>query len=327
MTPCPRVGQHNFLRFLLNKETLKETLGLSHLYGIGAACLACYPLEKKALQTHGQGGWGEWKAEKTGGRAGSSADLTSGPGAQGSRALFWVAFSHGYSLCHQKPCPHSSPPRGGAAWRGSCHVANGRSWNGLAPSPTCTAATLRVRRRTSRGPDSAAPGCWDAGTPPRGQGTVGGAGGSPGAERVSAHVGNTGKGWRSGLPAEAQATGRSPYRRCRWGQAGVSRLSSPLLLSTLTVVFSVSGSGTQSREEAPLCAYSCECLSFLSLLPGLDAHSFSLPAPAPPTQGQFALSYPVSPRPSPPTLSSPLGWWPTLSSRKPALRTSASPHS
>lgn len=85
VTPCPRAGQHSFLRFLLNKETLKEeTLGLSHLHGIGAACLACYPLEKKALQTHGQGGWGEWKAEKTGGRAGSSADLASGPEAQAS---------------------------------------------------------------------------------------------------------------------------------------------------------------------------------------------------------------------------------------------------
>lgn len=39
-------------------------------------------------------------------------------------------------------------------------MANGRLWNGLAPSPTCMAVTPRVRR-TSREPDSAALGCWD----------------------------------------------------------------------------------------------------------------------------------------------------------------------
>ena len=161
-------------------------------------------------------------------------------------------------------------------------MANGHSWKGLAPSPTCAAATLRVRRRASRGPDCAAPGCWDAGTPPRGQGTAGGAGGSPGAEGVSAHVGNTGKGWCSGLPAEAETTGRSPYRRYRWGQAGVSRLSSPLLLSTITVVFSVSGPGTQSREEAPFVLTLVSAYHFYPSFPDWTrTPSASLPPPDP----------------------------------------------
>ena len=156
---------------------------------------------------------------------------------------------------------------------------------------------------------------------PWGRGRLGGAGGSPGAEAVSAHVGTTGKGGCSGLPAEAETTGRSPYGRCRRGQAGFPGLSSPLLLSTVIVVFCIPGPGMQSREEARF-LLTPECLSFLSLLPRLEAHAFNLPAPAPPPQGQFAPSYPVSP----PSLSSPLGWRPTLSSWKPALPTSASPY-
>ena len=190
-----------------------------------------------------------------------------------------MAFSHGYSLCHRKPCPHSSPPWGGAAWRGSCHVANGRLWNGLAPSPQLHGGHTQGQKNLKRTR------LWCTGMLghlPWGRGRLGGAGGCPGAEAVSAHVGTTGKGGRSGLPAEAETTGRSPYGRCQWGQAGVPGLSSPLLLSTVIVVFCIPGPRTQSREEARFLLTPVSAYHFYPSYPDWKhTPSTSLPPPHP----------------------------------------------
>lgn len=197
-------------------------------------------------------------------------------------------------------------------------MANGRLWNGLAPSPNCMAATLRVRR-TSRVPDLVH---WDAGTPPLGQGTAGRGRRKPRGRGCQCPCGDHWKGRALWPPCRGRDHREKSIRQVPAGPGWFPWTEFPAAPKHGHCGILYTRPRDAEQGGSPLSAYSCECLSFLSLLPRLEAHAFNLPAPAPPPQGQFALSYPVSP----PSLSSPLGWRPTLSSWKPALPTSASPY-
>lgn len=181
-------------------------------------------------------------------RAGSSADLISrqGPRQQGPpRGGFqpWIQ-PH-----HQKPCPYSSPPQGEGQRGEEAARGCGRLWD-TRPSPACVAVTPRVRR-TSKRTRLCCTGML---------GHLLGAGddregrrGSPRAEAVSARVGTTGKGGRSGLLQRQRRAGRSLYGRRQRGQAGIPGLSSPLLLSTVIVVLCMQVPGRRAGGSPLFC--------------------------------------------------------------------------